>query len=260
MAPAPAGAAAAPERPLLVLNGEDDFTPFIADTFAAPAGVEVLTCGVGEGDDVRISDVRVAADGCPSFTLDFGDGVSLSARLGVPGAQSVVNAAFAAALAHRLGIGAQDIADRLAALSITGRRTEVRTAACGARIIDDSYTAAPASMAAGLDLLAKLPCEGRRIAVLGEMGELGDEGARLHELTGAYAAAKKLDLLVCVGGENARRMASAARLMGMPEDAVCVVDDTDAAIARFAHALSAGDLALVKGSRFVGLDRFVEEV
>ena len=83
---------------------------------------------------------------------------------------------------------------------------------------------------------------------------------RLHELTGAYAAAKRPDVLVCVGGDNARHMADAARLMGMADDAVHVVPTTEAAIARLAHAIAPEDLVLVKGSRFVGLDRFVEEV
>ena len=65
---------------------------------------------------------------------------------------------------------------------------------------------------------------------------------------------------MCVGGENARRLAQAARLMGMAEDAVRVLPDTEAVISRLAGSLGAADLVLVKGSRFVGLDRFVEEV
>ena len=172
----------------------------------------------------------------------------------------MVNALFAIAVARRLGIPQHAVEEVLGSIEITGRRTEVRRSACGARIIDDSYNAAPESMAAALDLLRSLPADGDRIAVLGEMGELGDEGARLHELTGAYAAASHPDLLVCVGGENARRMAQAARLMGMAEDAVRVLPDTEAVISRLAGSLGAADLVLVKGSRFVGLDRFVEEV
>ncbi len=245
----------------LVLNGEDDFTPFIIENFAKPAGIEVILCGTTDDDDVSARNIEVGEDGCPVFDITFEDGAQFKTSLAITGAQSVVNALYAAALAHRLGIAQYVIDEVFGKLEITGRRADVRRATCGARIIDDSYNAAPESMAAALDLLAKLPCEGDRIAVLGEMGELGDaEGPRLHELTGAYAAAKKPDVLVCVGGENARHMAEAARLMGMPDDAVRLVPDTDTAIARLSHALSADDLVLVKGSRFVGLDRFVEEV
>lgn len=244
----------------LVLNGEDDYTPFIIENFARPAGVDVVLCGTSEDDDVSARGIELGEDGCPSFDLTFEDGAQIRTRLSVTGAQSVVNALFAIAVARRLGIPQHAVEEVLGSIEITGRRTEVRRSACGARIIDDSYNAAPESMAAALDLLRSLPADGDRIAVLGEMGELGDEGARLHELTGAYAAASHPDLLVCVGGENARRMAQAARLMGMAEDAVRVLPDTAAVISRLAGALGAADLVLVKGSRFVGLDRFVEEV
>lgn len=244
----------------LVLNGEDDFTPFIIENFARPAGVDVVLCGTSEDDDVSARGIELGEDGCPSFDLTFEDGAQIRTRLSVTGAQSVVNALFAIAVARRLGIPQHAVEEVLGSIEITGRRTEVRRSACGARIIDDSYNAAPESIAAALDLLRSLPADGDRIAVLGEMGELGDEGARLHELTGAYAAASHPDLLVCVGGENARRMAQAARLMGMAEDAVRVLPDTEAVISRLAGALGAADLVLVKGSRFVGLDRFVEEV
>ena len=244
----------------LVLNGEDDFTPFIIENFARPAGVDVVLCGTSEDDDVSARGIELGEDGCPSFDLTFEDGAQIRTRLSVTGAQSVVNALFAIAVARRLSIPQHAVEEVLGSIEITGRRTEVRRSACGARIIDDSYNAAPESMAAALDLLRSLPADGDRIAVLGEMGELGDEGARLHELTGAYAAASHPDLLVCVGGENARRMAQAARLMGMAEDAVRVLPDTAAVISRLAGSLGAADLVLVKGSRFVGLDRFVEEV
>lgn len=248
------------ETPLLVMNGEDDFTPFIRKGFADPAGVDVLLCGSAASDDVRVSDVRVSDEGQPYFTLTFADGTSLDTHVALPGAQAVINVVYAASIAHRLGVSAKEINSVLTSLQITGRRQEVRRAACGARVIDDTYNAAPESMAAALDLLCSLPCEGARIAILGEMAELGDDTERLHSLTGAYAAAKKLSTLVCVGGEAAAAMAAAAKLMGMPDDQIFIVSDTDQLIERFSSSFCASDLLLAKGSRAVGLDRFVEEV
>ena len=248
------------EKPLLVMNGEDDFTPFIREGFADPAGVDVLLCGSAASDDVRVSDVRVSDEGQPYFTLTFADGTSLDTHVALPGAQAVINVVYAASIAHRLSVSAKEIDSVLTSLQITGRRQEVRRAACGARVIDDTYNAAPESMAAALDLLCSLPCEGARIAILGEMGELGDDTERLHALTGAYAAAKKLSTLVCVGGEAAAAMAAAAKLMGMPDDQIFIVSDTDQLIERFSSSFCASDLVLAKGSRAVGLDRFVEEV
>ena len=214
--------------PLLVLGGEDDFTPFIRDTFAQPAGIDVMLAGVSDDDEVRARDIRVDDEGHPVFTLDFGQGDTVDTMLAIPGVQSVPNA--------------------------------VKRAKSGARIIDDSYNASAESMAAGLDLLCSLICDGSRMAILGEMGEMGDEAPRMHELVGAYAAAKKLDMLACVGGQLAQLMADAARMMGMDEDRIQVFSDYQQVLDRMGGALENHDVVLVKGSRFVELDRFVEGV
>ena len=77
---------------------------------------------------------------------------------------------------------------------------------------------------------------------------------------GAYAAAKKLDMLACVGGELAQLMADAARMMGMDEDRIQVFSDYQQVLDHMGGALENHDVVLVKGSRFVELDRFVEGV
>lgn len=262
MVPVPVGAEAGTPgaAPLLVLTGEDPFTPFIADTFARPAGVEVLCAGLEESDAVSATAIELGDDGCPSFTLTLEDGSHARTELAITGRQSVSNAVLAAAVASRLGVTVAEIDHAFRALQITGRRQEVRHAASGARIIDDSYNASPESTAAALDLLCTLPTRGRRIAVLGEIGELGDESERLHGLVGAYAAAKKLDLMVCVGADGAAEMLAAARLMGMDEDVTLSAATAEEAVRFIGGDLGPDDTVLVKGSRFVGLDRFVEEV
>lgn len=262
MVPVPEGAEAGEPgaAPVLVLSAEDDFTPFIRDEFALPAGVDVVLAGRGADDTVRATNITLDAAGHPHFDLTLANGETVHTELSVTGAQSVANAVLAAALAERLGIDAAAMDATFKQLEITGRRQEFRTAACGACMIDDTYNASPESTAAALDLLEMLPVQGRRVAILGEIGELGDEGPRLHALVGAYAAAKKPDLLVCVGTDCAEEMAAAARLMGMPARAVLRAQDTAAATALVAPVLRSDDTVLVKGSRFVGLDRLVEEV
>ena len=244
----------------LVLNGEDDFTPFIIENFAKPAGVEVVLCGTSPDDDVSAKNIEIGEDGCPTFDITFEDGTNFKTRLSVPGAQAVPNALYAAAVAHQLKVPVYEISHAFGKIELTAGRTSVVRAACGAQVIDDTYNASAESMAAGLDLLAGLPCGGQRIAILGEMGEMGDEAERMHELTGSYAAAKRPDLLVCVGGPLAAKMAGAARMMGMPEDCVRLVPDCDKLITRFSHVIGPDDAVLVKASRFMGLDRFVKEV
>ena len=246
--------------PLLVLGGEDDFTPFIRDTFAQPAGIDVMLAGVSDDDEIRARDIRVDDEGRPVFTLDFGQGETIDTMLAIPGVQSVPNAVKAAAVAYRLGVTPEQIDAAFRGLAITGHRQEIKRAKSGARVIDDSYNASAESMAAGLDLLCSLSCTGSRMAILGEMGEMGDEAPRMHELVGAYAAAKKLDMLACVGGELAQLMADAARMMGMDEDRIQVFSDYQQVLDRMGGALEKHDVVLVKGSRFVELDRFVEGV
>ena len=142
----------------------------------------------------------------------------------------------------------------------TRMRMEVRTVPGRARVIDDTYNASPSSVAAALDVLCSMDCTGRRVAVLGEVGELGDEAPRLHGYMGAYAAAKPLDLLVFVGGQHAQEMAEAARIMGFSEDRLEVLPTAQRALELIGPVLAEGDLVLAKGSRFVGLDVFAKGV
>ena len=120
-------------------------------------------------------------------------------------------------------------------------------------ILDDSYNAAPATMLAALDVLASLP--GRRVAVLGEMLELGPESDQGHVEVGR-AAARVADLLVVVG-EDAGGIADGAREAGLDADRIFEVDDAEAAHDVLRPRLVPGDVVLVKASRGIELDRLV---
>jgi UDP-N-acetylmuramoyl-tripeptide--D-alanyl-D-alanine ligase len=137
---------------------------------------------------------------------------------------------------------------------------EVRQEGDSARVIDDTYNASPSSMAAALDVLCSMRCEGRRVAVLGEIGELGDQSAHLHGLVGAYAAAKPIDLLVLIGTGDARHMAEAATTMGFSEDKLERFDTVADAARVMVPLFGPNDLVLVKASRAAELDAFSKEV
>ena len=246
--------------PALALASSGDFTGFISDGFARPAGVDVMLVGTREGDLVRAGDVALDASGRASLTVSCSDGWSRRVSLSLPGAKVVDDFLLALALIWRAGLDRDAAVDAIERMEPTAMRLDVRPAPCGARVIDDSYNAAPASMASSLDVLASMECEGRRVAVLGEMGELGDEAARLHGYVGAYAAAKGVDLLVLVGGELADEMAEAARTMGLSEDAVERFGTVEEAVDVIGPVLAPGDLVLVKASRAAGLDGFVRGV
>ena len=198
--------------------------------------------GTGEKDDVRASDVRLDGEGRPSFSLGFADGWSRDVTLDVPGRAVVQDFLLAMAVCDRLGVDRSAAADAMEHMPRTGMRLEVIRTAGKPSMIDDSYNA------------------GRRVAVLGEVGELGSESARLHGYIGAYAAAKPIDLLVLVGADDARQMREAALTMGFSEDRLELFPDVDSAVATIGAVLGPDDLVLAKGSRSAGLDQFVKGV
>ncbi len=244
----------------LALTSANDFTDFIAEKFARPAGVDVQLVGTGATDDVQARDLDLLADGTPVFEARCADGWSRRVHLNVPGKKAVDDFLLALACLWKAGVDRDAACVAIESMQMTGMRLEVSTSAAGVRVIDDSYNAAPNSIAAALDVLCQMECSGRRVAVLGEVGELGAEERRLHGYIGAYAAAKPLDMLVFIGGELAGEMAEAARTMGFSEDAIQLFATVEDASSVMAPILEAGDTVLVKASRSAGLDRFAKEV
>jgi UDP-N-acetylmuramoyl-tripeptide--D-alanyl-D-alanine ligase len=175
-------------------------------------------------------------------------------QLPLIGKHNASNAAAAAAAALALGVDEGAILDGLAKVQPAKHRLQLIPV--GDRtVLDDCYNAAPGSMRAALDALAEItPAGRRRIAVLGDMLELGSESARLHSEVGAYAAAR-VDQLVTVGKE-ARAIYEAARV-SLGERAQ-KVDDAQAAAARVRAVSGPGDVILVKASRGMRLEQVIE--
>jgi UDP-N-acetylmuramoyl-tripeptide--D-alanyl-D-alanine ligase len=128
----------------------------------------------------------------------------------------------------------------------------------GATVIDDSYNASPGSMLAALEVLSLAPRGALKVAVLGDMLELGDHAERAHEDIGSLAG-KTADVLIAVG-EYAPRMVQAARRAGLPSDRAFVVESAEQAVASLTPLLSAQTQVLVKGSRGMRLERVVEQI
>ena len=242
----------------VLLWGEDDFTDWIADEVAAPHGVGVVRYGAQAADQARATNVTVDDAGCASADFALPSGATCHVRLAIPGVHNVRNALAAAALGDGLGIPAADIVAALEGVAPLKMHQQVLQAPGGYTVIDDSYNANPDSMRLALDVLCSLPGK-RHVACVGDMGELGEREATLHAIIGAYAAAKHLDALVCVG-ELSRETAEAARLMGMEPARVFEVADAQAAIPVLAGLIGPGDVALVKASRSTGLDAVVTGV
>jgi UDP-N-acetylmuramoyl-tripeptide--D-alanyl-D-alanine ligase len=169
------------------------------------------------------------------------------------GRLAVHNGLAAAAVGIAAGLDLDAIAAGLAAGWSAPHRAQLIRAG-GVTIVDDSYNASPGSVTAALELLAGLP--GRRVAVLGEMLELGDAHVAGH-LDVGQAAAGVVDLLVVVGAEAAA-IADGARDAGLDPARVLVVRDREAALDLLRPRLRDGDVVLVKASRGIALDLLVD--
>jgi UDP-N-acetylmuramoyl-tripeptide--D-alanyl-D-alanine ligase len=240
---------------VLICNADD---PLVMDRARAFAGRRV-TFGLDAGADIRATDVEDRGIGGTRAAVDTPAG-RFPLNLALPGRGHLMNALAAAAVGVEMGVSTGDIAARLAALAPASHRGVTLSAASGATVLDDSYNSSPAALARALEVLAASRPSGRRVAVLGEMLELGDRANELHEACGRQVAAAGIDRLITVGGEAAARLGRAAVAAGLPAGAVTHAATSDEAAAVAAAEVRAGDLVLVKGSRGIATDRVVDRL
>jgi UDP-N-acetylmuramoyl-tripeptide--D-alanyl-D-alanine ligase len=232
----------------LILNADDPFSDGIAKRSAARA----ILVGIENGS-VRATDISQHSTGS-EFTILEG-AHRCRAQLPVPGIHMVQNAMLAVAAGRAFGLSLEECAVGLASTPLTKARLQIREID-GIQFIDDSYNANPDSMKAALRTLVELDADGRRIAVLGEMGELGSESERGHREVGEAAAELRIDELIAVGTTGAL-IADAAKKAGL-ENSVAVESANDAAD-HLDKSAAPGDLILVKGSRSARMERVLEE-
>jgi UDP-N-acetylmuramoyl-tripeptide--D-alanyl-D-alanine ligase len=234
-----------------VVNGDD---PLVVEQAAAFPGRRIV---FGSGGDVGPEAVEdLGLDGT-RFVLRIA-GARLSVRLGVAGRHNVMNACAAAAAAHAAGIADDAVRAGLETVAAPSMRMEIRKLAGDVTVLNDCYNANPASMAAALATLAASPA-GRRLAVLGEMRELGAHADAACRELGAAVAASNLAFVVLLGAQ-APLVRESALAAGMdPARAVVAADHGDAA-RRIRETLRPGDVVLLKGSRGAALERVLQRL
>ena len=241
---------ALPADGVAILNADDERVR----RMSARTRAEVVTYGFATDADVRAE--QVASRGADGMAFDL---ATPSGRRPVVmptlGRLAVHNGLAAAAVGLAAGLPLDAIVDALARGWSAPHRGQLVQAG-GLTIVDDSYNASPGSVVAALELLAGMP--GRRIAVLGEMLELGDEHVAGHERVGAAAAAV-VDRLIVVG-PGAAGIAAGASGAGLPGDALVTVADRTAAADALLGDVQPGDVVLVKASRGIELDLLVDEL
>jgi len=232
----------------LILNADDAFSEGIAKRTRA----KIILAGIDNGT-VRATDITQHSTGS-EFTILEG-AHRCRAQLPVPGIHMVQNAMLAVAAGRAFGLSLEECAIGLASTPLTKARLQIKEIA-GIQFIDDSYNANPDSMKAALRTLVELDADGRRIAVLGEMGELGAESEGGHREVGEAAAALRIDELIAVG-EAGAAIARAAERAGLEKSVA--VSSADEAAELLEKSAAPGDLILVKGSRSARMERVLEE-
>ena len=227
-----------------VLNADDAYIE-LWRSFAKD--IDIVTFGITQPADVTARNIEADGQGT-SFELDI-RGRSLDVRLSLPGRHNVRNACAAAAIAQSLGIAAEQIQVGLEQVRPVSGRLEPLAGLNGSTLFNDSYNANPLSVAAAAEFLASL--EGTSWLVLGDMGELGDDSARLHRDVGKAVKRAGIDRLYATG-ELCRNATAAFGDDGRWFDSV------DALIETLRSAVTADVNVLVKGSRFMRMERVVD--
>ncbi|MCL5283564.1 MAG: UDP-N-acetylmuramoyl-tripeptide--D-alanyl-D-alanine ligase [Armatimonadetes bacterium] len=233
-----------------VLPADDRFYPFLK----VLCRCKTLSFGLSDGAAIQATDIKLDENGRPSFICD-----GHSVRMNVAGRHQIANALAALGVAYALNIPFEVAAIGISKHRPGHHRGAVMRASRGFEVIDDVYNASPASMEAALRTMAACPRPGggRKIAVLGDMKELGGYAEESHLQVGELTSKVGVDLLIAVG-ELAKWIAEGAAVSGMPSGRIVQMSDSMEAAQQLPSIVQPGDLVLVKGSRAMAMEKIVE--
>ena len=241
--------AALPPDGVAVFPAQDEFTPIWQEL---SAGRKVLTFGLTKEADVSCT-FRADDFGNQMFVTIKTDAAPLQFYIGLQaaGEHNVRNALAAIACTHAAGITPEQIKEGLDSFAPVSGRLQRKQASNGAVVIDDTYNANPDSVRAAIDVLANAAAP--RVLVLGDMGEVGTQGREFHEEIAAYAASRGIEE-VLVTGELA------AHMQGQGASQTRHFEQFDALLAAVEAAVTPGTTVLIKGSRFMKMERVVQHL
>jgi UDP-N-acetylmuramoyl-tripeptide--D-alanyl-D-alanine ligase len=241
--------AALPAGGTAILNGDDP----LVRPMAALTRARALTYGLGDECELRATGVESHGPDGLSFTLEYLGAARALERVKLLGRHSVYTALAAAGIGLAVGLTLDEVAEGLRDPHVPVRLL-LLPGRGGSTLLDDSYNSAPVSCLAALDILAELPAR-RRLAVLGDMLELGAFEEEGHRQVGRRAATVADELLTI--GPRARIIADEAARAGFPAARIHAVATKDEALPLLGDALREGDLVLIKGSRGLALESLV---
>src|SRR6266404_2000817 len=232
----------------VILNADDPFSDGIGKRTSA----RVVFAGINDGT-LRATGIEQSSGGS-EFTILEG-AHRCRAQLSVPGLHMVQNALLAVAAGRVFGVPLEECAIGLTTAPLTKARLQIKETN-GVQFLDDSYNANPDSMKAALRTLVELHADGKKIAVLGEMRELGPETERGHQEVGQEAAALEIDQLIGIG-EMGALIVDAAKKAGLEKSSR--VGSTSEAAELLLEIAEPGDLVLIKGSRLARTEDVIEK-
>ena len=231
----------------LLLNGDE---PLLEDHYSD----RYDTVYIGSG--YQFDNVRVESDGT-HFDLRFSGRTLFDLRVPIIGKHFAYNAAFASYAALLLGVSDDDVREGLASY-VPGKMRMNIYEKDGVTVLADCYNAAPESMRGAIDTLSTIEVKGRRIAVLGDMKELGENCEFMHRSVGYYLAQKKIDVLLTVGGLGA--VIAEGAMERTPIEAAFYCDNNEDAANKLREKLREGDAVLFKASRSMKFEEIIEAI
>ena len=234
-----------------VLNADDRYFEALSDRFSG----RVLSFGMNAGAAVRAQDIR-QGDDYTDFEL-VAQGAAARVRLRALGRHNISNALAAAAAALAAGMAVEAVKYGLDDFTPVSMRSEVRVIN-GRTVLADYYNANPGSVKAALETLVTLRPGARSVAVLGDMLELGEQGAEEHREIGRFAARLGVDVIIAVGELSARILEGASDA-GMPKSALFAATSHAEAAGLLTRQSRIGDAVLIKGSRGMKMEKILEE-
>lgn len=237
---------------VLILNGDDALLSGLKNFVK----VKVKYYGTEQDADVHAGNIRIESEEVLRFDVLTKSGEH-TFSLPAPGRHNVYNALSAIAVGLELDVEPEDIKNGLKCYTQANMRMNIYSTDNGIKIIDDTYNANPQSMEAAINVLSEMKNYSRKIAVLGDMLELGNWSNNAHRGIGRLLTLKGIDYIITLG-ENARNIANGAVEAGISEDNVVMFDDAEDINTFLGNFIKNGDIILVKGSRAMKMERIVE--
>ena len=242
------------EKAPLIINNDNDM---LHDWYLKnKTKREIITYGIENESDIMAKNI-IATESGSKFEVKVGDRV-YNADINVAGNHFVLNALCAICVGIQNDIYIDSILNGIKKFKLTANRMEITDTKQGVKLINDSYNASYDSMKAALESLKSMS-RNRKIAVLGDILELGDFAKSIHEKVGEEVYKNKIDILITVG-DNARFIADKAVSLGMDKDNVFSFETNNKAIGKLKEIMEVGDCVLVKASNSMNFKEIAQEV